>query len=953
MPGGRTSPTGATRSGPPPATSRDLGARAASAESGAMPGRGVVPGQALNRLEILAEKLEGLGSNAPGGLARSSSPCNRSSSSALQSGASASGATQAAASAVPCGTKSRARPLSSVGSVASGSAEGAVSSSTRAPEGVATAEGRLRSLETELAQFTSKMDEMREAASSLHDQVQNQRSGSEPPSNNREGLRGSPSQTPSWAGTNRMSSAGGFGHGAGASAANAGALANAGSSGSSWVVQALQRTFAREDRSSPGSTEFGMSEAQLGMELRMLRQELRAEAEVRKQGCSRLEVMVQDETRQREEAVSREAAQRDEAASRLEQHWHGMVKEESAVRRAVESHLEARLAAVQREVRLEIGTANSQNQQLSSSVAQLRDSLRRELDSQRMEISTASFELAKLMDKLKHEGRGHGSLDGEKPALDMPSAELITESLVRAEVRRQLAEVNISAMSGLHEEPPTSSAAIVNQAQASERLSRLETMLGREVLDREEADSKLLASLHELASESRRSLERGQLDLEQRLQAKTEIASADARSARQECKEEQRQRKESVEHEVKEREETCFMLLKSLEDKIYMERKRFDDQLQEIRTGSEDGLYAHEQVVQRQLQATLEATVGSVVERSTKELLTTRQDLLELREELQDGLRAERERREQAITRLSAPMSARGEGSSNVGVLQSQVKFREELLTDLDAVREELRREALTRKEDVQGVRSSLDRVREQVTGLQFVPPGTPADEASASAHLSGLRAALAAEIQAREEADDLCMSTVQELVREERQSRERGYQALELRVQSEEQTIFVESGKREERDRDILAQMAKVDEELDTVKRQVVGSLQQRHLLDDMQQANDATARRLESRIIELSDRLEDESRSRKVPEAGSLTSTSVGTPTSEDQPLVAMMPGRSSLLSSPGSSVLAGQVYSGFPSAAGSSRPGSAPGVGPSATQMLGRGVLPHSMGRLGTRM
>ncbi|CAE8609373.1 unnamed protein product [Polarella glacialis] len=584
----------------------------------------------------------------------------------------------------------------------------------------------------------------------------------------------------------------------------------------------------------------------------------------------------------------------------------------------------------------------------------------------------------------------------------MPSAELITESLVRAEVRRQLAEVNISAMSGLHEEPPTSSAAIVNQAQASERLSRLETMLGREVLDREEADSKLLASLHELASESRRSLERGQLDLEQRLQAKTEIASADARSARQECKEEQRQRKESVEHEVKEREETCFMLLKSLEDKIYMERKRFDDQLQEIRTGSEDGLYAHEQVVQRQLQATLEATVGSVVERSTKELLTTRQDLLELREELQDGLRAERERREQAITRLSAPMSARGEGSSNVGVLQSQVKFREELLTDLDAVREELRREALTRKEDVQGVRSSLDRVREQVTGLQFVPPGTPADEASASAHLSGLRAALAAEIQAREEADDLCMSTVQELVREERQSRERGYQALELRVQSEEQTIFVESGKREadrcgplgtassmirlrattpgqklidhylpdrslivcaqERDRDILAQMAKVDEELDTaghpiiileVKRQVVGSLQQRHLLDDMQQANDATARRLESRIIELSDRLEDESRSRKVPEAGSLTSTSVGTPTSEDQPLVAMMPGRSSLLSSPGSSAHGSKVYSGFPSAAGSSRPGSAPGVGPSATQMLGRGVLPHSMGRLGTRM
>ena len=39
---------------------------------------------------------------------------------------------------------------------------------------------------------------------------------------------------------------------------------------------------------------------------------------------------------------------------------------------------------------------------------------------------------------------------------------------------------------------------------------------------------------------------------------------------------------------------------------------------------------------------------------------------------------------------------------------------------------------------------------------------------------------------------------------------------ALEALVQSEEQTIFVESGKREERDRDLQERLAKQGEELE-----------------------------------------------------------------------------------------------------------------------------------------
>ena len=95
-------------------------------------------------------------------------------------------------------------------------------------------------------------------------------------------------------------------------------------------------------------------------------------------------------------------------------------------------------------------------------------------------------------------------------------------------------------------------------------------------------------------------------------------------------------------------------------------------------------------------------------------------------------------------------------------LIDGQTKLREELWQDVDRVRNELRLEAIARKEDVQGVRSSVDRMREQALEGQGI---LVTDD---------VRAALAAERVAREQGDERCMEEMRDMVREERQKREK-----------------------------------------------------------------------------------------------------------------------------------------------------------------------------------
>ncbi|CAL1173401.1 unnamed protein product [Cladocopium goreaui] len=649
-----------------------------------------------------------------------------------------------------------------------------------------------------------------------------------------------------------------------------------------WVESLLKKSLLEgiTTRSSSTNPSLPAAPHDLHQELRILRQEIKMEVEARKQMGLQIEAVVQAERKKREEALRQQQQQNEQADSRLEERWHTTVKEESALRRAVESHIEARLVAMQREVRLEVGSASTQTQQVLSEFGHFRDSIRQELDMQKMEISSASADLSRLVDQLRVQTRGD--------AVAIPNAESITDTLVRAEVRRQLSERSseISSQGNVATAPALQA--------ATSRLDLLEKALETECSSRQEESSQLLATFHELIAGGRRRQEEALQELEKRVQAQLEAAKAEVQQMQQDLSDERQQRQNKLQEEAKEREETCLMILKTLEGKMATERQVMEEKIASMQLSAQD-------TSREELEKQLQSSVASYVERSSKdltiggsngwsngwsnELMTTRQDLLELREELQEVSRTAKENleprhrdweerrsvavhasqlgapgtpgapgslrpEEMAVSRLSSANLAVAVGKSDrpeapkgllwVGDVQrlidGQTKLREELWNDVDRVRNELRMETASRKEDVQGVRSSLDRLREQVVLGHPSPSGTAGSGIMPAT--DDVRAALAAERMAREQGDERCLEEMRDMVREERQKREKEYSTLELRMQSEEQTLFVESGKREERDRDILSQISTVSEDLDAVKRQLTNASQQRHQLEELQKS-------------------------------------------------------------------------------------------------------------------
>merc|ERR1711933_586555 len=68
----------------------------------------------------------------------------------------------------------------------------------------------------------------------------------------------------------------------------------------------------------------------------------------------------------------------------------------------------------------------------------------------------------------------------------------------------------------------------------------------------------------------------------------------------------------------------------------------------------------------------------------------------------------------------------------------------------------------------------------------------------------SDVQDALAIEARMREDADQELFTRMKEMIGEERRSREQDYRLLEISMHSSEQLIFIDSGKREERDREL-----------------------------------------------------------------------------------------------------------------------------------------------------
>eukprot|EP00439_Symbiodinium_sp_Y106_P015455 s2036_g2.t1 len=553
---------------------------------------------------------------------------------------------------------------------------GGVQTSRESSTGGANQE-RLQLLRQGLSSFTNKMEEMRTVAETLQEEVLRESMLEAKPLSASSGTTTVPQVGPSGQVSTSETS----------------------SMAESWVIDTLKKTLLAE---RPATSTSGATLTGGDKELRQLRQEIRLESESQRQLAARLDAAVailQEEKKKREEA----ARQREEADAKLEQKWHGIVKEEGSLRRAVESHLEARLGALQREMRLECGAASQQAQQVLSEFSHLRETLRQEMELQKKEIGSASSDLSRLVDQLRVGG-------AVQPAAELSAGpESLTENLVRAEVRRQLSE--------RPSEPSNAAPTVLEMQALSSRLDRLES-LENEAAGRQEENSKMINMFQEISAEARQHQDAMISELEQRLQGKLEQLS-------EEVQQEVTQRRTLLAKESKDREETCMAILKSLEDQL----------------GSvEESLRRHE----KELQRSLEATAATFAEKNTKEMMTTRQDVLELREELQEVARTGRERLEEAVVRLNATAPARGDASV-------EVKAREELWTDLDQLRGELRVESATRKEDVQGVRSSLDRLREQVVG-------------SSMFSVQELQNALHAERLAREQGDHRCLEALREL---------------------------------------------------------------------------------------------------------------------------------------------------------------------------------------------
>lgn len=582
----------------------------------------------------------------------------------------------------------------------------------------APTESRLQYLESELASFTSKMTEMRTAAEALQEEVRVVR--------------------PSLDGTGKAPSS---------AATSIGPPHNGGSdemdseATGTWVLDALKKVLADRERHG---TEFG-SPPNIGtsntsntsnapddstlQELRALHQEVRLEAEARKQLSLKMEAMFLDEKKKRDEVIRQAVMQREEQDSKIEQRWQGQLKEESSLRRAVESHLEARLVALQREARLEAGNATSQAQQAVGEFVQMRERLQQEMNAQKQEIGRASADLSRLIDEVRNHG---GAL---KADMGMPSAE-ITENLVRAEVRRQLAE-----------RPAETDMATSLELQAlSTRFERLEQTLANEATTRQEESSKSISMLQELTSELGKSQMQALREFEETFKTKLNAAMSEAQAAQQTCVEERQLRRQQLAKETKDREEICMGILRTMEERIVSESQKLQKLLSDQKLSFEQLLRGHD----RELQSTMEMSIANFVEKHSQDVVSTRHDLLELREELQEAVRSKR---------FDQP------SVTSQGEVQRLVDGQTKLWATLDQVRQDL-------SEEIQRKDLATRTGPATLSGLSNLD-------------IEELRTQIAAERLAREQGDDRCMENARDLVNEEERKRGRELVALESRMSS------------------------------------------------------------------------------------------------------------------------------------------------------------------------
>eukprot|EP00435_Cladocopium_sp_Y103_P012229 s679_g3.t1 len=112
-------------------------------------------------------------------------------------------------------------------------------------------------------------------------------------------------------------------------------------------------------------------------------------------------------------------------AKGVEAEHNNHLKDPESWRRAVESHVEARLVALQREARWEAGDATRQAQQAVGEFAQMRKRLQQEMNAQKQHIGKASANLSRMIDEVCNHG---GALTAD---MGMPLAEIFVIRLAK------------------------------------------------------------------------------------------------------------------------------------------------------------------------------------------------------------------------------------------------------------------------------------------------------------------------------------------------------------------------------------------------------------------------------------------------------------------------------------------------------------------------------------------
>lgn len=519
---------------------------------------------------------------------------------------------------------------------------------------------------------------------------------------------------------------------------------------------------------------------------------------------------------------------------RIELYMH----EESAQRRALESQVEARICSIRREVH-EVADRAARRPSVSCDASEFHASIRQEFILFRTEVSEVHAELARTCERLAqelHSIRGSKSRSCSRARSSSVTEASTTAESLRDEIRKQVGEA-VQVTSG----------AALNEKLDRERLERLDDAILRESVARKDAEQKLLSTVQEL-------VRLGQLDVEQKLIEQVVVQREAIASKNNYFDPAHIQR--LVDDGCARQLSSLTSTFEKLWEEIAKNKRGCDAAIQAERNRCEEALCAHEAVVQAHFVDKLETAVGnvvdSVVQRSSQGLQTTRQDILDLRQEFNDKLEGEtieRQRLADAIRTLEDLAPSCRTKPDVLALTEEQVQLRKAIESQADRLatlqqecREGLARSNVGHRENAMAVgdelnviRQSFERLRQDCNAnsrasdsvslelAQSLVSGEVRNQLTATlseAVRGEIAQSLEQEARLRKANEERMTSDVHGKLQEERHNRERENFALKSRVDVAEENIFADSGKREERDRDLRSAMKRLHEDVVAVKR-------------------------------------------------------------------------------------------------------------------------------------